>query len=361
STISAPLRAEDATTRQTTFDHRALAERALEQHIRPGFARLTRAFADLKSATAACAGNPAFDVAKLKPPFRDAAIAWGRVAHLTFGPLGAENRYDRIYFWIDRKGIGRRQIQRALRSKPDAYRDPAALAKRSIAVQGLPAFERLITTTAAASTNGTNTEFHCAFLQTIAANLVNIASRIEREWSADGVWGKAWLSPGADNPHFLDQRETTFMLLRAILVQIDRVRDVELSRPIGMTPLRRKRSGPFRLSGLTMPFLAARLAGLRDLLELGGLADGAEQAANAGGDRASRANARDAIAQARFELKFVAELAAKLAADPSFSLDDTPERAVGLGFPLKAARARIEDAFAAVTNLPVGFNASDGD
>ncbi|MEL6872245.1 MAG: hypothetical protein AAFO62_05525, partial [Pseudomonadota bacterium] len=26
------------------------------------------------------------------------------------------------------------------------------------------------------------------------------------------------LSPGADNPHFLDQRETTFMLLRAILV-----------------------------------------------------------------------------------------------------------------------------------------------
>src|SRR5690606_22949854 len=71
------------------FDHALVAVTALEKHIRPGFERLTAAFSELGQATARCEGEADFQYTYLKPAFRKAVLAWGRVAHLNFGPLAA--------------------------------------------------------------------------------------------------------------------------------------------------------------------------------------------------------------------------------------------------------------------------------
>jgi hypothetical protein len=82
--------------------------------------------------------------------------------------------------------------------------------------------------------------------------------------------------------------------------------------------------------------------------------------------RAAGANAdgeaRSALEQVGLEMEFATARADELAAIPDL-LGASPERgaAVALGFPLKSARERVQFATGRLTDLPVGFNASDGD
>lgn len=336
------------------FNHAAVGRTALEQHIRPAFQNLTTAFGQLRKASEACRGNDRYDFADLKPAFREAVRAWGRAAHLNIGPLAQNNRYERIYFWLDRKGIARRQVARALRRRPEAYLDPAELGERSIGVQGLPAFEQVMLLK---PDDAGDAEFRCRYAIAIAGNLERIASRVAAAWAPGGDWGRWWLAPGSDNPRFLTADETTFALVRAFIVNTERVRDVELLRPLGFNAHRRKLPGPFDSSGLTMPFIAARIAGLRSLMVDGGLAREVKRIAKG----RNLDDALQSIEQAEFELKHLETLSTRLAAVMSFFESDRVNEAVGLGFPLKSARVRAETAFALTTDLPVGFNASDGD
>lgn len=337
------------------LDHKAIAVAALDRHIRPGFANLGAAFGKLSEAAQACSDKEKYDFARLKPAFTSAVLAWGRVAHLNFGPLAQENRYERVYFWLDRKGIGRRQVARALRKKPAAYLDPAELGTRSIAVQGLPALEHLLTLPPSVSAE--DTAFRCGYAQAIAGNLVNIATAASMQWSAHGAWAKWWLNPGQGNPRFLQAKEPTYLLVRTYMQQIERVRDVELLRPLGFAVRQRKLPGPFAKSALTMPFLAARISGLRDLMADTGLAAEVLRVA----EKRNAPKARHAINQVQFELEFVSSLSAKLAKTPKFFSSPKATQAIALGFPLKSARVYAQLALSLTSDLPMGFNASDGD
>jgi hypothetical protein len=338
----------------TDFDHALVARTALEKHIRPGFRRLTSAFTELQQATGSCEKQPQFRYARLRPVFRKAVLAWGRVAHLNFGPLAAENRYDRVFFWLDRKGIARRQVARALKESPSEYRDAAKLAQSSIGVQGLPALEQLIATPAEP---GENSSFRCSYAQAIAGNLVNIAREVEAAWSEGGIWSERWLTPGPGNPTYIQPSETTYALIRAYLDNIERVRDVELMRPLGLAVRGRDLPGPFARSDLTMAFIGARITGLRSLIEDGGLAKETTRTAKARGSPA----AEQAMKQVRFELRLLTRLSTPLTKVPDFFGSSQRDEAIALGFPLKSARFQAERAFSLTTDLPMGFNASDGD
>lgn len=338
----------------TDFDHTRVARTALEKHIRPGFGRLTAAFTKLRQATGLCTGQPGFRYPRLKPAFREAVLAWGKVAHLNFGPLAAENRFDRIYFWLDRKGIARRQVARALREAPPDYRDPVKLAEFSVGVQGLPALEQLIVTSPEPGEDGA---FKCAYAQAIAGGLLTIAREVEEAWRDGGVWSGRWLTAGPGNTIYLAPSETTFALIRAYRDSIERVRDVELMRPLGLAVRGRDLPGPFARSDLTIAFIGARIAGLQSLIEDGGLAKETLRTAKARGLK----EPEHAIGQVGFELRLLARLSAPLAKVPDFFASPRREEAIALGFPLKNARFLAERAFGPTTDLPMGFNASDGD
>ncbi|MEO1694838.1 MAG: imelysin family protein [Pseudomonadota bacterium] len=336
-----------------TYDYAAVAKRAVEAHIFPGYATLQQSFEALETATAACAQDADFSYARLKPAFRKAITAWGRVAHITFGPIASKNRYERVFFWLDRKGIARRQVMRAMKNTPALYTDAATLRRASIGVQGLSAFERVMMGDGLANAPA----FRCAYARAIAGNLVGIARRASEAWQPQGVWRKLWLKPGGTNARFLNPSEPILTLFRAVMTHTERVRDVELMRPLGFARRNRKLPGPFALSDLTMAFIAARLAGLRSALLDSGLVEEAIRSARA----LNAPQAVEDMIETRHELNYLAERAAENAKTARFFDGERRQEAISLGFPLRVVRTRSERAMAAVTDLPLGFNAADGD
>ncbi len=350
--VVAPARSAENMSR--TFDHRKVAQAMVERHIQPTYANLLAALGKLRAATDACTGNANFDYGKVKSAFAETVLAWGRAAHLTFGPMAQENRYERIYFWLDRKGIARRQVVRALRNAPVGYTKAAELGTRSIGVQGLPAFELLMVTPRRA---GADPAFKCGYARAIVANVAQIVGDVAAAWGDDGLWTKRFLSTGPKNSYFLKQEETTFLLARTYLQQVGRVRDVEFLRPMGFAVRGRVLRGPFARSDLTMPFLSARIAGLRAFLTDGNIISETRRTAKA----RNQPDAIQAISQVAFELEFSADLSSKLAKKENFFQSPARLEAVAIGFPLKMARVLAERAFALTMDIPMGFNASDGD
>lgn len=341
-------------------DHKRIAREALANHIRPSYAELTGAFDSLRSETESfCLVPGKTGPDKLRKTFADAVRAWGRIAHIQFGPVRENNRYERIWFWPDRKGIAHRQVANAIRNQPKGYDDAKTLGEKSIAVQGLGAFEQILYGPEIEALKGESgqTAFLCRYLQAIAGNLARIASAIETGWS-DQNYGRIWLNPGPDNPSYLKDQETTFALAKAFMNGVERVRDVELARPLGVTQGRRILSGPFAGSKLSMVFIAARIEGLRALFVKSGLSRGLQQAAEVSESRTAKGDLRQIL----FELKLAEKRATELAEIPGL-LGNESERgkAIPLGFPLKSIQQMSARALGDLTDMPVGFNASDGD
>ncbi|MEL6296980.1 MAG: imelysin family protein [Pseudomonadota bacterium] len=338
-----------------TFDYAGVAETALKQHIRPGYAAFANSLAALSKRTAPCADAPAaFNYAALRKPFANVVAAWAGVAHLIFGPITANNRYDRIFFWLDRKGIARRQVYRALKSMPAGYRDPDVLGERSIGVQGFTAIEILMLDKRAASADP---GFRCDYLRAVIANVLGIARNVASAWSADGLASKTWRSAGPGNPAYVKPGEPVLRLVRSLMTATTELRDVELLRPLGFGKGRRKRSGPFARSDLTIDYIAARLAALRSAWVDSGLSAETKRLGAARG----RDEVVNAAKQVDFEMKFMAARGIGMRGTPDFFNSDRVQEAIALGFPLKSARELIEKSVSAVTDLPFGFNAADGD
>lgn len=353
---------QSANAQHTELDHAHIARQALEKHIEPGYRRLQDSFAKLEAAIGkGCEhGGNAVNLAGLRDGFADAVKAWGAIAHIDFGPIRSDNRYERIWFWPDRKGIGQRQVASALKQRPEDYTGADTLAGKSIAVQGLGALEQIIygPLSEPESADAELARFACAYAKAITGNLKTIAGKLVEAWLSDGEFGRLWLSPGPDHGAFIKPEETTFALIKAFTLGAERVRDVELARPLGVTESRRILPGPFANSELTMVFIATRISGLRSLMTETGLSSEMLRTAQAEKDD----QAKNELKQLELELKLVDQRAGELAAIPDL-LGESPQRseAVALGFPLKSVRQLAQSATGRLTNLPVGFNASDGD
>ncbi|MGF1649311.1 MAG: imelysin family protein [Hyphomicrobiaceae bacterium] len=337
------------------FPHREVATSALEGHIRPGYDRFAAAAARFVSQTQQCQSRAAFEYEMLMPAFRELVMAWGRIAHISFGPVMVENRLERLYFWLDRKGIARRQVMAAIAGADPKVAAAQSLAQRSVGLQGLPALEFLVS--GEAQRVAADRAHLCRFAIAIAQNVSTIAAEIAADWSPAGPWTRHWLAPGAGNPRFVSDRETTFALATSFLAQMTRVRDVELMRPLGFAARNRRLPGPFDRTGLTMVFLAARLEGLRSLVVDSGLLDAVSAIATATGDSGSEVAAQDA----RQSLDESVRLASRLSSIDRFFGTGRRREAIALGAPLKLARLQLETALQQTSDLPLGFNANDGD
>lgn len=345
---------------QSDVDHQRIARETLERHIQPSYKQLASAFADLRSeAQEFCTAADDNRLGALRQTFANAVKAWGRIAHIHFGPVRENNRYERIWFWPDRKGIAKRQVANAIRNEPEGYDDAATLGEKSIAVQGMGALEQVLygPEIEALTKERDGSGFPCRYMQAIAGNLANLASAVEAQWGAEN-YGRIWLQAGPENPSYLQQQETTFALANTFLTAAERIRDVELARPLGVSQNRRVLPGPLADSKLSMVFIAARIEGLRALFAESGFADELLRAAQGG----KSPTAEDDIRQVLFELQLAQNRASELAKIPNL-LGNAAERgkAVALGFPLRSIRQMSARALGELTDLPVGFNASDGD
>ena len=338
-----------------SFDHKGLARLVLENHIRPGYDRLlasARAFGD--EAKVFCDAAPGEPTDALKDAFRDLVLSWARIEQVQFGPVMDERRHARVFYWPDRKGLGRRQVRRTLAKKDARSLDPAALAERSVALQGLGAAEILLYAKGAKefATPGPARDFRCGYLKTIAANIVNIAAEVQSAWNDENGYVRTFLSPGADNPSYLDDSEVTLEIAKAFLVGLERLRDIEIAGPLGLSRKTSRRTrAAFKPSGLSTRFLIAKLEGMTMLYVAGGLGDRIDAHEwGMGSSILSELNL------ALNHMKSLNVLMGEVAEN-----EEAENRLLASGFPLKNAREQTSRILADAAGLSLGFNALDGD
>src|SRR5690606_14607136 len=117
-----------------------LGQRLAEGYARPAVAKLTERAGQLEQALKAwCGSGGQSDVKGVQQAFAGAAQAWAGVEFLRFGPLVQGNRYEKLAFWPDTRGVMQRQVRALLAAADPAAIAPGALASRSVAMQGLPA------------------------------------------------------------------------------------------------------------------------------------------------------------------------------------------------------------------------------
>lgn len=342
------------------FDHARLARRALEAHIVPSYARLGEATKALEDALRTACRAPAAAVPAAVASAYDRVVSrWGEVEHLGFGPAVVDNRGNRFFFFPDRRGIGARQVAKALAARDAALLDPAALGGSSVGLQSLSALDVVLFDPARKSIkDAAALDYRCRYALAIAGNLDRIARDILSEWSQPERYRKTWLAPGPGNAAYRNATETTMTLAKALLQGLERVRDERVGGPLSFGKTRRRMPAALQTSGRSLRLVAGNIDGLIDLYRNGGIEEAVRETfpPDPQDGRTARANLVEA------EMKTARGIVLKLIGVPRpFDDKSTVSRLIAMGFPLKNARDQASGLLTEAAGLTLGFNASDGD
>jgi predicted lipoprotein len=343
----------------SAFDHAALARRALDRHILPGYARFDAAAKVLADKAASLCGAPsAAALAQTRDAAREALIAWGRIEHIRFGPIAERQRLDRLLFYPDPRGFARKQIDRLLKHHDEGDLAPEKLAGASVAIQGFTAVDRVLfgEGSEALATPSDAASFRCRYMRALADAIAGIAAETRDAWS--GPFKQTWLDPGAGNRAFLTPQETTQALLRSYVTELEVVRLQRLVPVLGEGARSGGHAEPLLPhSGLGVPFILANIEGVRALLTESGFLDPA-------------LDANEEVQSALAILKSVATDLAFAARAGANALDISPdvfanaqarERLTPMILSLKNAEETGRSALSSLTGLSLGFNSLDGD
>jgi predicted lipoprotein len=346
--LSASARADEAAAARDTAVVRAF----VDGYARPSYAALTGATRALEAATARYCGTPG-DAARtaLGDAFRDVVVAWARVDFLRFGPATRKARLERFAFWPDPRGFVERQLRPLLSGPEGATIDLAGLAGRSAAIQGLPAFERLLMSAeGGAQDAGFPRRCHIAGL--VAANLSAIADELDAAWRAPDGIVQSLTAPGPADPTYRTPAEAAGEILKAIVTGLEQTRDLAIAPALGSSPEAAKPTRfPYARSGATLAYLRASVQAVADLLVQSRFADDLPP---------DDAWARDSML---FELRSAMKALAALDGTPD-DLARSPEARAKLDYvriALASVRATVAGPVAQGLGLNPGFNALDGD
>lgn len=196
----------------------------------PAYDALATSATALKDAVAAACGTPGdttLDAARAA--FHAAMDDWQRAQHIRLGPAMADDRFARLQFWPDKRGITGRHLARLLSSGGAATGDPAVLARASVAVQGFPALERLLFAPA-----GKWPGKGCPAGATIAANVAGLAAELRDAWRPGGTYRKAFLAPRQTGTPYRTQKEVTGAVLRDLATAFRFLIDAKLGAPLAL-------------------------------------------------------------------------------------------------------------------------------
>jgi predicted lipoprotein len=212
-------------------DHAAIAERALDQSILPGFERLVEATQALEAeAAAACSGAGPIEAGPVEAAYNRAFDAWIGVEHFRFGPAEEDNARFAIAFWPDTKGATPRTLETMAAGEDPAVDDPAAFAEISVAARGLFALDYLLFNPEAAPIEVGS--YRCRLLVAIGRDMAAMAERMLARWQ--DPWSGILTSAGApDNPVYLAPEESSAALYSALTESLQADVDLRLGRPLG--------------------------------------------------------------------------------------------------------------------------------
>jgi predicted lipoprotein len=348
-------------------DHRAMAMAAVDGHMVPGYRHFhNRAEALQRGAAGFCAAPDSAGLAALRTDFHAAMDAWQGVQHVTYGPVEAFHRGQRIHFWPDKKNAGDRQMLALLKERKAEMLEPSRIALASVAVQGLPALEMLLFGEGQADrllVPGDEAAFRCRVLTAIAANVTIIGVELVADWTKSDGFRTAIDDAGSPTSPYLDHRQAASHLFNALHGQLQAIAEVKLGHPLGngVDDARPGRSENWR-SKRSLRNVAVNLKAMRATFVTAfspALTGEANARFLAALDRAATA--------AQGGISTAAQGGISTAAQGGISMEEgmiTPDgwkRLSALKTDIKAAARQLEAEIGPALGLQIGFNALDGD
>jgi predicted lipoprotein len=209
-------------------DPQAVTSAAIaKQVILPTYSRWVDA--DRKLATSAlafCEGKT--DLATARADFLHAQKSWAELQPLLIGPLAEGNRSWQVQFWPDKKNLVGRQVEQLVTAQPQISAE--ALAKSSVVVQGLSAYEYILFDAAIDMANAEQKARYCPLLTAIGERQKALAEEILTRWdSNDGMLAQLSKFP---NQRYADSHEAIAELLRVQVTALDTLKK-KLGTPLG--------------------------------------------------------------------------------------------------------------------------------
>lgn len=329
-------------------------DRTIDRVVAPGYAALATATdALVGSLSRLCAEPGGGTLEAARADFATAVIAFSRVELFRFGPARENNRFERLFFWPDRRGRGRRQVEALIAREDEATLDVAALRQKSVAVQGFLALETVLAGKGSRGLADGIADFRCRQGLTIAGAIDRTVRRIHRGWVEPGGFGAVMRSVGPDNPVYRSHGEVVEDFLGAASEQLGVVVRLKLHRMLRDGPKTAKpKAAPFWRSGLARASIVANVDGVAALLDEGDLGSLLP---------ASDAGLAEQIAS---ELRRARDEVSAMSGGGLPEILSNPEKHRGLAEAaarLGAATTAFAERFPAALGLAAGFNSLDGD
>ncbi|MBZ9774628.1 imelysin family protein [Mesorhizobium sp. CO1-1-8] len=252
-----------------------IIQRAIDGFVRPAYAGLHEQAEALTGAMRKLCVTPSqgeLDAARAE--FSATVYAWSSAEIIGFGPIKENNRLERMLFWPDRKSIGLKQVQAALSAKDPTATDPAQLAGKSVAMQGLGALEFVLYGDGAAALAGKDDPYRCAYGTAVAGNIETMAGEVSAAWNKPDGFAALWANPGPQNPLYRDGNEAVTELVGVFVNELEMVRDVRLKGFFGGKPDADKpKQAIYWRSQNTTASLAGNLSGIDTLFQASKLGD----------------------------------------------------------------------------------------
>lgn len=199
------------------------------------------------------------NLASAHTSFEALVDAWSGVEIVRFGPIRSENRFERLFFWPDRRSRGLKQVQALVAKQQTEALSPNDLQKKSVAVQGLLALEFVLHGTGSETLSGAVSD-RCELGKSMARAIELTFSAVLEDWTKPGGYDETLQQPGADNPIYRSQEEVLQEILRAASEQLQIVRNLKIGAVIGDLPAKAKpKRAPFWRSDLTLASLDRNL------------------------------------------------------------------------------------------------------
>ena len=326
----------------------------------PGYQSLERATQDLRGSLDGLCKQPSEgSLDQARAQFAATAAAWARVQYISFGAVSEQERGFRIEYWPDKRNVVGRQLADVLAKQDAAALEPQRFATTTVGVQGLPALDRLLFEDGALAKfapDAPGAAFRCDLLGAIGVNLSTIAHEIVAGWTEGESPFLAEIEhPSEDNEDLPTGRDAAGRLLNDLLTATIAMRDMKLLAPLGDSLEKAKPQGAeYWRSSQSIAILAANLEGWRALFGtgqgLGGLL------ATQPDGKALADELAATVDQASSALKQITVPLDKAVADPA-------QRKLVEAFAAQLIKMRdlLAGPITAKLNLPIGFNALDGD
>ena len=179
-----------------------------------------------QSATAFCEGHQSLTDAK--DHFLHAQQRWAALQPILIGPLAEGNRAWQVQFWPDKKDLVARQVETLLKRNTNVTE--ADLAKASVAVKGLSAYEYILFDERINLEEAAQKTRYCALLTAIGGYQASLSQEVLNDWQkADGMQKRLTDFP---NAQYADANEALADLVRTQVNALDGLKK-KLGAPMG--------------------------------------------------------------------------------------------------------------------------------